>query len=472
MLMKKTFSKNNKISHSQLEQSVKINMDNKKKINLKKISKIAFGLGLFLLVGGSGFVIGKYDVKGIGDFGSGIKNELSDNQIKQVIDKEIPRNKSVSMDVFWQVWDQIEANYLFEEKIDYEKMIEGAIVGMASSMDDPYTAFFPPQKNQTFNENLNGAFFGVGIQLGYRLGDQLSVIAPLSGMPGEKAGIQAGDFILKIVDEGKGVDKDTYGMSLQEAVELIRGEEGSKVKLTLLHEGERAAYEVEIVREEIITPSVEVRFGQVIEGNFTTEATASGGMMAHLQLAKFGELTDEQWDEAIDEIVKRKDVEGVILDVRNNPGGYVTAAVNLAAEFLPKGVMVVKQEQRGEPDRRYNTQRFGRLLEMPLVVLVNKGSASASEIIAGALRDYNRAKLVGNQTFGKGTMQSPIDIVGAEGASLHVTVARWLTPKETWVNEGGLEPDMVVDLDKDNPTVDTQLIKAVELIETGEWEIE
>lgn len=449
-------------------------MNDKKKINLSKVRNFVLILIMMICVGFFGFVYGKYQITGFGDFVNGVKAEFQSPQeaSTQTIVKSVPKNKDVDMDIFWEVWEQIESKYLFPEDIDYQKMIYGATVGMSQAVGDPYTAFFPPQENKTSKENLSGSFEGVGIQLGYRLGDQLSVIAPISGMPAEKAGVRAGDFILKIVDEKKQIDTDTYGMSLIEALEIIRGEKGTPVKLTLLHEGDNETYEVEIIRDTIVVPSVEVSFGQVIDGNFTKEATGSGEIFAHLKLSKFGELTAEQWDKAIDEIVNKKDVAGVVLDVRNNPGGLVTEAVNLVSEFLERGQVVVQQDERGKETQIFKTSRYGRLTNVPLVVLINKGSASASEILAGALREHNRAKLVGETTFGKGTMQSAFDIPDGSGAGLHITIARWLTPNANWIHEKGIDPDEMIELDKDQPTVDTQMVKACELIESGEWKVE
>lgn len=450
-------------------------MENKGfKLNLKGIGKIVMGLSLMILIGFGGYVAGKYQIDNVKDFSKAVKTELAAENgqgNEQTINRFQPQNKNVDMSLFWEVWDQLEKNYLFPDEVDYQKMVYGAAVGMTQALGDPYTAFFPPQENKTSKENLNGSFYGVGIQLGYLLGDQVAVMAPLTGMPAEKAGVRAGDYILKISDEAKGIDKDTYGMSLMEAVELIRGEKGTKVKLTLLHEGASESYEVEIVRDEITVPSVAVEFGEIINGEFSTEATESGKLIAHLELNRFGELTDEQWDKAIDEIVNQKNLAGVVLDLRNNPGGLVTGAVNLAAEFLPRGKAVVKQEERGKEAQTLVTERFGRLNETPLVVLINKGSASASEILGGALREHSRAKLVGTSSFGKGTMQSAFDMPDGSGAGLHITIARWLTPKGNWIHKQGINPDIVVELDETRPTVDTQLVKASEMLMDGSWKI-
>ncbi len=443
-----------------------VEMPSNKPMTMKfaSIRNTALILCMILIALGSGWYAGSRNIRGLADVIAVAKKETP--SANQTISRTQPLNSNVDMGLFWQVWDKLEANYLFKEKIDYQKMVYGAISGMTSALGDPYTAFFPPQENTTSKQNLNGSFEGVGIQLGYKK-EQIVVIAPISGMPAEKAGVKAGDYLLKIVDEAKSISKETYNMNINDAVNYIRGEKGTTVKLTLLHEGASDTYEVELARETIVVPSVEVEFGRVIGSQFVTKeaaATGSGKLIAHLRLTRFGELTDEQWDKSIQQILeKEKEIGGVVLDVRNNPGGYMQGAVNLAAEFLPSGSVVVKQESTQAPDQSFSTQRIGRLLTIPLVVLMNKGSASASEILAGALSEHDRAKLVGDTSFGKGTIQTAEDL-DKNGAGVHITIARWLTPQGNWVHEKGLKPDVEIALDPQQPTVDTQLIKAADTV--------
>jgi carboxyl-terminal processing protease len=433
-------------------------------MTLRFIRNTALVLCALVIAAGLGWFVGNRGIRNISDVVAVAKQD--NGAVKQTINRDQISNKNVDMALFWQVWDKLEANYLFDEKIDYQKMVYGAITGMTAALGDPYTAFFPPQENTASKQNLNGSFEGVGIQLGYKK-DQIVVIAPISGMPAEKAGVKAGDYLIKIVDEAKGVTKETYNMNINDAVNYIRGEKDTKVKLTLLHEGASETYEVELARETIVVPSVEVEFGRVIGNQFVAgeaAATGSGKLVAHLKLSRFGELTDEQWDKSIQEILdKEKEIGGVVLDVRNNPGGYMQGAVNLAAEFLPSGKVIVKQESTQAPDQSFATQRIGRLLTTPLVVLMNKGSASASEILAGALSEHGRVKLVGDTSFGKGTIQTAEDL-DKNGAGVHITIARWLTPNGNWVHEKGLTPDVSVALDAQQPTVDTQIVKAVETV--------
>lgn len=437
------------------------------KITLSQIRHFALTLIAIVLVGWTGYFIGKNEIASVGDVFQVIKSEFASSEM---VNPGVSRNsmsEKADMTLFWQVWDKLQQDYLFQDRLDSQKLVYGAIQGMTSAAGDPYTAFYPPQENQTSKENLNGSFYGVGIQLGYKKGSQLAVIAPITGMPAEKQGVESGDYILKIKDENKGIDKDTYDMSLIEAVEIIRGEQGTEVTLTLLHEGATETYETTIKREEIIVPSVEVEFGKVVNDEFTSDNNDYGELVAHLKLTRFGELTDEQWDKSIEEILaKGNNVKGIVLDVRNNPGGYMQGAINLAAEFLPVGKVVVQQEQTKMPTQSFKTERFGRLLNIPMVVLMNQGSASASEILAAALNEHDRAKLVGTKSFGKGTIQSAEDYANDSG--LHITIAKWLTPDGNWVHDKGIDPDVEVKLDPEKPGVDVQLVGAVQVLEGKE----
>ncbi|PIS09076.1 peptidase S41 [Candidatus Beckwithbacteria bacterium CG10_big_fil_rev_8_21_14_0_10_34_10] len=409
------------------------------KLTLKQIRKTVFSLILVVLGFGAGFFWGTHKVN--------LTQEKFSLKSFKIVNKTTPIDKDLNFDLFWDVWNRLEEKYLIKEDIDRQKMFYGAIQGMTAALGDPYTAFLPPVQNKKLKEDLNGAFEGVGIRLGFNKDKRLTVIAPLKGMPAEKAGVKAGDIIIHLKDEVKELDEDTLGMSLPEAVEKIRGESGAEIVLTLIHENESQSYEAKIKRETIIVPSVTVEF---LENN----------TIAHLKLTRFGELTSEQWDKSVDEILNKEDtIKGIILDVRGNPGGYLKGSVNLASEFLEKGVIVKQEDYRGEVET-YSVNRKGRILTLPLIVLIDKGSASASEILAGALKDHGRAKLIGTQTFGKGTIQESEEING--GMALHITTAKWLTPNNKWVNEESLIPDIEVENNSDNPDEDLQLNKAIE----------
>lgn len=364
------------------------------------------------------------------------------------IDKSAPSNKDVDFNLFWKVWDALGESYYDKSKLDPVKMVEGAIRGMVTSIGDPYTVYLPPEENKIVEEDLEGSFGGVGIQIGFK-GKQLAVIAPLPETPADKAGIKAGDFILAIKDEKKKIDITTGGISLPEAVQIIRGPAGSEITLTLLRDGKEEPIEVKLVRADIKVPSVILSF----EGENKD--------IVYLKLLKFGGETESEWNTAVSKIISNKPA-GVILDLRNNPGGYLQGAVDIAGDFLGLGTVVVSQELNGNKDD-FKTDRLPRLQKYPLVVLVNEGSASASEILAGALRDQAQVKLVGKTTFGKGTIQEPRKING--GAGLHITIARWLTPRGEWINEKGLIPDIEVEDNLETPE-DEQFQKALEVLKT------
>ena len=399
-----------------------------------KLRQIRIGLLVFSLIlvsGGIGYWLGTNRIK----LELGKRPQLNINRL-------LPEDKKeVNLALFWQIWDLVSASYLDSSAIDGEKMINGAIQGMVASLGDPYTVFLPPEDNQQAKEDLNGEFNGVGIQLDFDDDQRLVVIAPLARMPAEQVGVKAGDLILKVDGE------ETLGWSLPQAVREIRGKKGTKVTLTLLHRSETEPYEVEITRDTIIVPSVEL---ELIDS------------VAHLKLTRFGERTSEEWEPIVAEILDfcRTDCDGVILDLRNNPGGYLDLSVFVAAEFLPSGV-VVQQEGANGAKELFSVNRRGQLTEIPLVVLINQGSASASEIVAGALQEYGRAQLVGETTFGKGTIQEAQDFPG--GAGLHLTTARWLLPKGRSINKDGISPDVEVKDDLETEA-DEQLDKAVDLL--------
>ncbi len=364
--------------------------------------------------------------------------------------KQPPKNINLDFKLFWDAWDLLSREYLDKKAIDPQKLFYGAISGMVQAVGDPYTFFLTPDVQKSSKEELNGSFEGVGIQLGFNKDKKLVVIAPLSGTPAEKAGIKAQDLILKIDD------KDTSGISLPEAVKLIRGTKGTEVKLTILAEDNGEPKDYTLVRDTIIVKSVEASF----------KTTGRGSDVAVLKLSRFGERTKDEWNQAVLDIVS-KNPRGLILDVRNNPGGFLEGAVFIASEFLDGGDVVLQENASGQRIS-FKVNRKGLLTKIPLIVLINKGSASASEIVAGALQDRERARLIGEKSFGKGTIQEAQDLEG--GTGIHITVAKWLTPKGKWVNEtNGLEPDVIVEEKKEgeeeDEKKDVQLEKALELLE-------
>lgn len=367
-----------------------------------------------------------------------------------IINKEPPKQVKVDFKLFWDTWDLVSRSYLDKKSIDPNKLFYGAISGMVSALGDPYTVFLPPEQQKFSKEELNGSFEGVGIQLGFNKDKRLVVVAPLSGTPAQKAGIKPEDIIVKIAD------KDTTSMTLPEAVNLIRGTKGTQITLTIFREGESDTREFTLTRDTIIVKSVEVSYKQ----------TASGKNVAVIKLSRFGERTNNEWDEAVADLLS-KNSDFLVLDLRNNPGGFLDGAVFIASEFLEEGNVVLQENNKGERTP-FKVSRIGKLTKIPMKVLINKGSASASEIVAGALQDRKRSELVGEKSFGKGTIQEAQDL--EEGAGIHITVAKWLTPKGRWVNDTqGLEPDVKIESakvenDEGDATKDVQLEKALELL--------
>ena len=354
----------------------------------------------------------------------------------------------VSMNTFWEVWNLLERDYLETDKIDQSKMIDGAISGMVWGLGDPYTTYLPPEDNEKAGEDLAGSFYGVGIELGYVNGI-VGVIAPLNGSPAEEAGILAGDMIIHVKDESKDLDEDTTDWTLDDAVKQIRGQKGVPVYLTVMRENSNEPKVIEIVRDEIIVESVELEF---VEYN--------GKRVAHLKVSKFGERTMTEWNAAVKDILSQADqISGILLDLRNNPGGYFDTSIEMASDFVKSGVVVSQKSKYNTQD--YKSDGKARLAAIPTVVLVNKGSASASEIVAGALRDDLGIRLIGEKTFGKGTVQDRREL--SNGGGLHITVGRWLTPSGNWIHEDGLEVDVEVAQDYETEE-DEVLNKAIEVL--------
>jgi len=261
-------------------------------------------------------------------------NDATAEQLSKLIDTDAPIDKSdVDFGIFWEVWKLLERDYIDQDKLDADKMVHGAISGMTASIGDPYTMYLPPELNERSAADLAGSFYGVGIELGYVDGI-LAAIAPLSGTPADKAGVRAGDLIINVKDEAKGFDESTEGWSLNKAVENIRGPKDTPVILTIVREGETEPLEVTIYRGEIIVKSVEVDF---VEN--------TGKRVAHIKLSRFGERTNAEWDEVVTEIVAQKDsIDGVVLDMRNNPGGFFNDAIYIASEFIKSGVIVSQKD--------------------------------------------------------------------------------------------------------------------------------
>ncbi len=405
---------------------------------MKKISYIAATLSLLVIgaVGGYKFAIDGHRISA---------TTATNVQISRVV----PANQQVSFDQFWRVWDLLQAQYYDPSKLDPSLMVTGAIKGMVAAVGDPYTVFLDKEQQKVTEEDLSGNFDGIGIQIGYK-GTQLAVIAPLPGSPAEKAGIQPGDLILGVKDPAKNIDKSTDGMSLPEAVQIIRGTKGTKVTLAILREGSDKPIILDVERQNIDVPSVVLTY----EG--------ANKDVAHIRLSKFGAETKSEWDKVVLDFISKPNIKGVVLDLRNNPGGYLQAAADIATDFFDRGTLVVSEESGGVIKEQVKTESKGRLIGEKMIVLINKGSASASEILSGALRDNKGYKLMGTTSFGKGTVQEPQQF--PDGSGIHVTIRKWLTPNGTWVHMKGLEPDIKVE-DDPKTSADEQLLSAIKFVE-------
>ncbi len=379
-------------------------------------------------------------------------------QIRAISKEPPPDVTTVDFSQFWIVWQKLQAGYYDKTKLDPQKMLNGAISGMVQSLGDPFTIYLPPTQNDNFKQGLAGQFSGIGAELGTRDKD-IIVISPLDGSPAQKEGIKAGDIILKVDGES------TLGWTLSQAVEKIRGPKDTSVALTVLHRNDKTPTEIKIKRDVITVKSVTgyLKKAKDIENIDSSKFKNSESSVIYIRLSQFGDTTNKEWLSVIDKLnlqrQSEKNLKGVILDLRNNPGGYLTDAVFIASEFLRQGQSVVLEEAGSFDRRSLDVSRSGKFIDIPVIVLINKGSASASEIVAGALKDHGRAKLLGETSFGKGTIQQAEDF--GNGAGIHITIAKWLTPNGTWVNEKGLDPDINVPLGNKDKT-DLQLEKAIE----------
>ena len=376
-------------------------------------------------------------------------------EIKKLINLEAGKPSEVDFSLFWKVYGDLQEKYVDSGKLEPEKILYGAISGMVNSIGDPYTTFFEPENSKKFQEEISGSFGGVGIEIGKR-NDILTVIAPLKDTPAYKAGIKAGDKILKIDN------KPTDNISIEEAVNLIRGKKGTKVVLTI---NNGATKDVELVRDTIKVPT--------IEWKLVENPPAGGGKnIAYLQIFSFNQTVDSEFRKAAEEILK-SDADAIVLDLRNNPGGLLDSAINLAGWFLDKGKLVVSEEFGNGTRNEFKSDGNGALKSYPMVILINGGSASASEILAGALHDNKGTKLVGVKTFGKGSVQQLEKY--SDGSSLKVTIAKWLTPDGISISETGIEPGVKVEIKEEDlkeegkieigtPGKDPQLDKALDLL--------
>jgi carboxyl-terminal processing protease len=347
------------------------------------------------------------------------------------------------MSVFWKVWEMVEEMYVDETAIDGQRMVYGSIKGMVASLGDPFTVYMTPDETKEFDQSLNGQLEGIGAELTVRDGN-LIVVSPLKNSPAETAGLQPGDIVYKI-------DGDlTSEMTLFDAIMRIRGEKGTNVVLTIVRETVDEPFEVTITRDTVNVDSVSM------------EDEKDGIYL--ISINQFNDTTKPEFEAKIKELLLL-DPKGVILDLRYNGGGYLDISVDIVSEFI-KGVEDVVTIKRREDDDKetLKTTGTGRFPDIPMVVLINEGSASASEIVAGALQDHKRGIIMGEQSFGKGSVQE-VDKL-PDGSSLRITIAKWYTPLDNNIDQVGIKPDIEVkqsdeDAEKD---IDTQLEAAVKYL--------
>lgn len=394
--------------------------------NPKNTPKVILAV-LFVLVFSLGWLFGHQDTSRFG-YTPTINNKNSQNQ-------------NVDFGDFWRAWQQLESK--FDGKIDYQNMVYGAIKGLTSSLGDPYTAFMTPKEAKQLEDDLSGKLSGIGAEVGIKSG-KVTIISPIDDSPAKKAGIMSGDVISSI--DGT----STEGMDINTAVSKIRGEAGTVVKLVVIRNG--AEKKFDITRAEINVKSVK---SEIKDGN-----------VGYVQLTRFDEQSDSELADALQGFTQ-KGVKKVILDLRDDPGGYLDQAVKVSSEFIKSGVVVSERKDSangGKTEYRASGNGLAIDPEIELVVLINSGSASASEIVAGALKDHKRATLVGEKSFGKGSVQEVIDL--SKGAKMRITVAHWYTPSGKNISKEGIAPDVEVKLtDADyNANRDPQLDKAIELL--------
>jgi carboxyl-terminal processing protease len=373
-----------------------------------------------------------------------------DTIIKQVINKDEGKSDAVDFSLFWQVWDKLHERYVDKSNLDSQKLVYGAIEGMVAAAGDPYTVFFEPVTSKKFQEQVTGAFSGVGMEIDKR-NDLITVIAPIKDSPAMRAGIKAGDVVVKV--DGAATD----GWSVDEAVSHIRGKQGTTVKLTIGRQGESDFLEFSIVRDTIKVPAVDWKM--------------LDNKVAYLQIYTFNGNLDDEFARAAKEITDAG-AQRLIIDMRNNPGGLLDSAINLAGWMLKKDSLVVQERYSTGVTDQLRADGSSRLAGIPTVILLNGGSASAAEILAGALHDIRNVPIVGEKSFGKGSVQQVEDFYN--GASLKVTVAKWLTPNGVSISGNGISPTVEVKIDPKEYVAkgwelgtagkDPQLDKAIEVV--------
>jgi carboxyl-terminal processing protease len=412
------------------------------RMRFKKYIGVYFAVILFVAAFGLGLLTGQMLI---------VKKQTTDDNgvisINKVLNLNRSLNKSDSVDFeqFWEVWDRIKENYVKKEVNDAD-LFYGAIQGMVYALGDPYSMYMIPKIADEYTKDLSGEFEGIGAEIGIK-GDQLMIVSPLADSPAEKAGLRAGDKILAIDATS------TYGLDVNTAVGIIRGKAGSIVTLTISRDGMADAFDVKITRQKITVASVELSW--------------KGDKIAYIRILQFNEDTESLFDKYVDKLTN-EGAKGLVLDLRNNPGGFLEAAVSMASEWVNTGVIVSEKSENGVNNDHLTSGKH-RLSGLRTIVLVNGGSASASEIVSGALQDRGMATIIGEKTFGKGSVQDFETFI--DGSALKLTVAEWYTPNGRNINKDGIAPDInfVEDWANEKIGEDKMLDKAMDLLSASLW---
>lgn len=377
-------------------------------------------------------------------FEKGQKNNSQPNKLAAPLElKNVTDKNQIDMSLYWEAFDKLKEKYVDAKKLTTQDLVYNSIRGMLATTDDPYTIFMDPEENKEFNADMEGTFEGIGAELGIKQGI-LTVISPLKNSPAQKAGLRTGDKILKVNDES------TADMSIDVAVSKIRGKDGTDVKLTVYR-----------ANSEEKSKDIVVKRGVIKVDSVTFEMKNNN--IAYFNVVRFGDDTAIMFKHLMGEIPQN--TKGVIIDLRSNPGGYLGVAIDMGGFMLPNGNIIVIEEDKDGKKKNSYAKGKDELSKFKTVVLINEGSASASEILAGALKDNREnVTLVGKKSYGKGSVQELVDLSG--GSSVKITVAKWLTPKGNQINEKGISPDIEVELsDEDyNNNRDPQLDKALEIL--------
>ncbi len=403
--------------------------------NLKRIGPFAVAVVLLIVIFFGGFYLGKNKDRNSNSSKKGIAYSEEAKKFTFTDPDEV-----FDFNLYWEVWDALKENYVEKNMMKDKELFYGSLEGLAGATEDPYTVFLDPNETEEFYDDLSGTFEGIGAEVGMR-NDVVTVIAPLDGMPAQKAGLLAGDKVYEINGES------AIGLTLYQAVKKIRGPKGTDVTLTIIRDGDKPQ-DITITRGVIVVKSVKTKLR---DDNIYV-----------IKISHFNDDTLKLFNKAI-KFALLNNPDGIVLDLRNNPGGYLSMAIAVASEWIEAGPIVAEQFGENRRDERFSNGQ-ARLKDFPTVVLINEGSASASEIVAGALRDYKEATLVGATTFGKASVQNLKSL--SDGSALKVTVAKWLTPAGDYIDEKGIVPNVEIEMTKEDVDNDRdpQFDKSIEIL--------